>query len=174
MRIRRLQHEQGGASEINVTPLIDVVMCLIIFFLLVGKLSLDATIQLPGTEVGEADAARSITISVLAPDKSGQEPKVLVEGRPIAAGNAGLAEAIATAISAKNAAVPVIAGGAANSAKSAPGASESNASAAAGSSGIAVKLRADKALPYSAIDPVLQACAKAGLASVRLVTERPQ
>ena len=163
MRIRRLQHEQGGASEINVTPLIDVVMCLIIFFLLVGKLSLDATIKLPGTEVGEADAARSITISVLAPDKPGQEPKVLVEGRPTTGGQAGLAEAIAAAIKGKNTIAPVIAG--------APVVPES---AAMGSSGIVVKLRADKALPYSAIDPVLQACAKAGLASVRLVTERPQ
>ena len=166
MRIRRLQHEQGGASEINVTPLIDVVMCLIIFFLLVGKLSLDATIKLPGTEVGEADAARSITISVLAPDNPGSEPKVLVEGQPSAGGQAGLAEAISRAILSKNAAAVSAAGGAV-------------APAAAGisgptNSGIAVKLRADKALPYSAIDPVLQACAKAGLASVRLVTERPQ
>ena len=166
MRIRRLQHEQGGASEINVTPLIDVVMCLIIFFLLVGKLSLDATINLPGTELGEADAVRSITISVLAPDKPGSEPKVLVEGQPSAGGQAGLAEAILRAILSKNAAATGAVGAAVTPAAA--------GNIGIANSGIAVKLRADKALPYSAIDPVLQACAKAGLASVRLVTERPQ
>jgi biopolymer transport protein ExbD len=156
VRARRLRHhDQGVASELNVTPLIDVVMCLIIFFLLVGKLSLDAGIKLPGSGVGQNDAASSIIISIVAPTRPGSQPLVLINSQPV---EGELSEAIARAVRIK--VTPVLTG-------SATGGRGTDATA------IAVKVRADKELPYSAIDPVLQACAKAGLTSVRLVTERP-
>jgi biopolymer transport protein ExbD len=45
-----------SCGHINVTPMIDVVMCLIIFFLLVGRLVLDrrGEIDLPQTRSGES------------------------------------------------------------------------------------------------------------------------
>ena len=41
-------------GEVNVTPLIDVVMCLIIFYLMVGKLATDrkTPVTLPESAVG--------------------------------------------------------------------------------------------------------------------------
>src|SRR5262245_29295771 len=59
-RRRRIHHPFG---EINVTPLIDVVMCLIIFYLLVGKLATDRKVQikLPESTVG-AEAEPEVLI----------------------------------------------------------------------------------------------------------------
>lgn len=162
----------GGAAEINVTPLIDVVMCLIIFFLLVGKLSLDAAIDLPATGLGQVDQARAVVISILG---TAEKPVYLIDG--VTAPVATLAADLRRAIEAKGPVGPsglAMAGGVG----SVPGA---GSSAAAGGSAapittampVPVKVRADRALPYSAVDPVLKACAQAGLTSVRLVTERP-
>ncbi len=36
-----------------------------------------------------------------------------------------------------------------------------------------VHVRADRDLPYSAVEPILRAAAKAGIPGVRLATERP-
>ncbi|MEL6739543.1 MAG: biopolymer transporter ExbD [Planctomycetota bacterium] len=60
----------GGADigRINVTPLIDVVMCLIVFFLLVGQLALDrrGSDPLPRTLFGErAEPPEPVVVSVL-------------------------------------------------------------------------------------------------------------
>jgi biopolymer transport protein TolR len=53
MLLRRAHHESGHAG-INVTPLIDVVMCLIIFYLLVGQLATQryAPMKLPTAGAG--------------------------------------------------------------------------------------------------------------------------
>lgn len=75
------------AAHINVTPMIDVVMCLIIFFLLVGRLVLDrqAGIDLPETRVGEpiSDRADPIIISI---DARGG---VRLDGQSVEAGDVG-------------------------------------------------------------------------------------
>ena len=53
MRMRR-PASRSGVEEINVTPLIDVVMCLIIFYLLVGQLATQryAPMKLPTAGAG--------------------------------------------------------------------------------------------------------------------------
>ena len=59
--------KEGG---VNVTPLIDIVMCLIIFFMLVAKIGVttgaDATIQPPETILGVAikDLGNTLTLNV--------------------------------------------------------------------------------------------------------------
>jgi len=47
-------HQHPPTAKINVTPLIDVVMVLIIFYLIVGKLAAERQghVQLPSSAVG--------------------------------------------------------------------------------------------------------------------------
>jgi len=55
VRARRL-YQRGDVGKINVTPMIDVVMVLIIFFLLVGQLAAEklSIVDLPATERGRS------------------------------------------------------------------------------------------------------------------------
>src|SRR3954463_14917862 len=59
--------KEGG---VNVTPLIDVVMCLIIFFMLVAKIGVstgaDPTITIPATRLGKElkDPGQALTLNV--------------------------------------------------------------------------------------------------------------
>jgi biopolymer transport protein ExbD len=68
MRRRRMPEIKEGG--VNVTPLIDIVMCLIIFFMLVAKIGVttgaDATIQPPETILGVAikDLGNTLTLNV--------------------------------------------------------------------------------------------------------------
>ena len=54
MRIRSIISNEGTGARINVTPMIDVVMVLIVFYLLVGQLAMDrkAQIDLPKSMTG--------------------------------------------------------------------------------------------------------------------------
>ena len=58
-------------SEVNVTPLIDVIMCLIIFFMLVAKIGVstgsDAKVALPFTYLGKKidDMGNTITLNLV-------------------------------------------------------------------------------------------------------------
>ena len=66
-RTRMPEIREGG---VNVTPLIDIVMCLIIFFMLVAKIGVstgaDANIQIPETILGANidDMGNAITLNV--------------------------------------------------------------------------------------------------------------
>src|SRR5256885_3150126 len=68
MRARRMPDVKEGG--VNVTPLIDVVMCLIIFFMLVAKIGvaqgIDATIDLPASQLGQdlKDPGQALTLNV--------------------------------------------------------------------------------------------------------------
>ncbi|MFZ4575122.1 MAG: ExbD/TolR family protein [Phycisphaerales bacterium] len=77
--MRPVHHAPHG--RINVTPLIDVILCLIIFFLLVGKLAHDraAQVDLPASAGGTGNpGAPGLVVSIVAaPDSS---PKVLADG----------------------------------------------------------------------------------------------
>jgi biopolymer transport protein ExbD len=59
--------KEGG---VNVTPLIDIVMCLIIFFMLVAKIGVtrgvDAKIKLPDADIGNAikEMGQTITLNI--------------------------------------------------------------------------------------------------------------
>lgn len=82
--------QHASDRHINVTPLIDVVMCLIVFYLMVGQLALDrrGEVRLPRAE-GDAlreTADRAIIVSVL-------DGAVLVDGAERPAD--GVADAVA-------------------------------------------------------------------------------
>ncbi|QOI99931.1 MAG: biopolymer transporter ExbD [Phycisphaeraceae bacterium] len=65
MRRRRVGiPDGGGAGKINVTPLIDVVMVLIVFYLIVGRLATDQGRRVvpPATAVGDASAQGGVVI----------------------------------------------------------------------------------------------------------------
>ncbi len=81
---RRLLHAPHPFGDVNVTPLIDVVMCMIVFFLIVGKLVADqrAQLRLPETRSGSARAAQDVlVINVLA--NGGGEARVVVDNAPV-------------------------------------------------------------------------------------------
>jgi len=86
--VRTKPHTISAASKINVTPLIDVVMVLIIFYLLVGKLAADRTtaVSLPSSGIGFTDTSSTgVTISITQREtgpseiRVGEEPVTLSE-----------------------------------------------------------------------------------------------
>ncbi|MBX3359104.1 MAG: biopolymer transporter ExbD [Phycisphaeraceae bacterium] len=144
MRLRRRHLE---LEPINVTPLIDVVMCLIIFFLLVGKLASDRgqQVRLPETKVGEKVRATDpliVDVTTVDPGETawlGGAARVTVAGRDVRD-----ADALEAIIRGRLLDRPAT----------------------------AVEIRADRELSYGAVEPILRACGKAGAKSVRLATEK--
>ncbi|MCW5764452.1 MAG: biopolymer transporter ExbD [Phycisphaeraceae bacterium] len=150
MRRRVLSQPAGTLEAVNVTPMIDVVMCLIVFFLIVGKLAADTggTVRLPGSAAGLA-ATRPPALTILVgPPEGAERPtrwggvpaRVLVDGRAVtdeAALETLLRERLATL-----------------------------------EPGAPVQVRADRDMRYEAVEPVLRACGRAGLTNLRLATER--
>lgn len=144
MRLRTLHTNSGtSGAKLNVTPLIDVVMVLIIFYLLVGRMASDraAGVALPESRVGVGEqAARTLEVVVAASaDQSGgaQSSIMLIDNIPRT--QAQLEEEFA---------------------------------ALSRAGGGTVQIRADRRLPYAAVAPIVEACRRAGLPSVRLVTQR--
>jgi biopolymer transport protein ExbD len=133
-------HEVG---KVNVTPMIDVVMCLIIFYLLVGKLAMTNRVDnLPSSGSGSTANSASAVIVDIVETTGDDEPVISVDGTT---GDLAGLEAVLTARG----------GGT-------PGKA----------SGTEVQIRASKDLPYAKLAPVLAVCRRAGLTSVRLVAER--
>lgn len=161
MRRRSFGNPGHSAEAINVTPLIDVVMCLIVFFLIVGKLASDASaVRLPETAIGKLESAgKSVVVSIAKGDAPGSTPaadwggiqaRVFVDGQAVAGENelVGLLHDRAVAL------------------LKTVGKTESDIAA------VPVHVRADRDLPYAAVEPVLRAAAKAGVPGVRLATQR--
>lgn len=141
---RRFTLPVSHAGKINVTPLIDVVMCLIIFYLLVGRLAMDrqAGIKLPGSTIGVEDkGASSLIINVMMPEGSAAA-RVVIDGRTI--DDPTLKERLSLHAGASPESAPL------------------------------VQIRADRRLPYASVSPVLAACRDAGLKSVLLTTQREE
>lgn len=128
-------------GKINVTPLIDVVMCLIVFYLIVAKLASDrqAEVVLPSSRVGEEviEAATLVVNVAQAADGTGAA-RIIAEGRELSS------EELVVLLQSRREAGRL--------------------------SG--VQLRADRALPFASVQPVLRAAREAGLGSVTLVTSR--
>jgi biopolymer transport protein ExbD len=150
-------------EAINVTPLIDVVMCLIVFFLIVGKLAADATaVRLPASASGRAEsAAKAVVVSIAPALGAGAAPpgvfqlgevraRVWVDGQSVAG-----PEELETLIAQRARAVLSELGKDPASIAEAP-----------------LQIRGDRALPFAAVEPVLRSCAKLGIVGVRLATER--
>ena len=145
-------HSGGGHSpsgeSVNVTPLIDVVMVLIIFYLIVGRLAMDrsAPVALPRAGTGVVEQAqRPLLVTVaLARDPAPGAPVDAADARLILRDRFMTPEELTAALSAEREADPAL----------------------------IVQVRADRRLPFGAVAPVLDAARSAGLSSVRLVTER--
>jgi biopolymer transport protein ExbD len=154
---RRSRNTDHSFEAINVTPMIDVVMCLIIFFLLVGKLATDrsAALRLPQSKEGEAEkASDTLVVSVTrTPPPGATDTSTVPTGWP--------------------AAVPFVI-------------SEDRTLADAGSLErlvrtrllerplCVVQVRAERDLSYGSVQPVLSALARGGAKTVRLALERTQ
>lgn len=74
-----------GLSEearVNVTPLIDVVMCLIVFYLMVGHLVIVRRGQtdLPETRVGLTATRDTDPLAITVPGNDGDQTAVLIDG----------------------------------------------------------------------------------------------
>lgn len=132
--------------------MIDVVMCLIIFFLLVGKLATDrsAALRLPESSRGESEKAADVLVvsvtrnpaGVVASGRGGWPglvPTVLIEDRAMPDAGA-LERLVRTRLIERPNAV--------------------------------VQVRAERDLAYGAVQPVLSALARAGATTVRLALER--
>ena len=84
--MRRHHIPESHGNHPNVTPLIDIVMCLIIFFMLVAKIGVntgdDPSIAIPATVLGKdlADRGQALTLNVR--PGVGDDPMVtaIVEG----------------------------------------------------------------------------------------------
>src|SRR3954471_13706196 len=84
--MRRHHIPESHGNHPNVTPLIDIVMCLIVFFMLVAKIGVntgdDPSIAIPATVLGKelADRGQALTLNVR--PGLGEDPMVtaLVEG----------------------------------------------------------------------------------------------
>jgi biopolymer transport protein ExbD len=148
---RRARH--GGVfGEINVTPLIDVVMCLIIFYLMVGRLALQkrAEVQLPRSAIGAQAEPTVLVVNVLA---HGGEPagtpapgagpfatgQVIVESEPV-----GDEQALESLVRERLLADPQT----------------------------VVQIRAAQDLNFGVVSPVMRACTRGGAMNVRLATQR--
>src|SRR5262245_62672134 len=87
MRFRPL-HQHQPTGKINVTPLIDVVMVLIIFYLIVGKLAAERQghVLLPSSAVGaQVDTHDPVIVTIEAAESG--PPKILVNGHDVSAAN---------------------------------------------------------------------------------------
>lgn len=85
-----------GPPRVNVTPLIDVMMCLIVFFLVVGRLASRERpeVELPASRVGvEGERPEAIVLSI------GADGRVRLEGADAPGGL--LRERVARAIAAR-------------------------------------------------------------------------
>ena len=82
--MRRHHMPEMKEAGVNVTPLIDVVMCLIIFFILVAKIGvstgLDKKIDAPSTYLGVniTDLGNALALN-LYPKAGADEPQILVD-----------------------------------------------------------------------------------------------
>jgi biopolymer transport protein ExbD len=78
--------EPMHSNHVNVTPLIDVIMCLIIFFLLCGQFAKDEAkrVSLPVANLGqEIDKHGQLTINLVAKGEAGMQPEVFAGAQPV-------------------------------------------------------------------------------------------
>lgn len=86
--VRRRSMPEMREGGVNVTPLIDIVMCLIIFFMLVAKIGVatgaDETIVPPETLLGSRieDMGNTLTLNVRDPAKVEQDRAAAANERP--------------------------------------------------------------------------------------------
>ena len=142
---------------VNATPLIDVVMCLIIFFLLVGKLATDrgAAVRLPDSSRGHEESAATVLVVTITPLPAGAI--IANPADPRAGGFAGIGVAVE------------VDGQRIDDSKALESLVRAKLTQDAGAS---IQIRADRELSFAAVEPVLRSCGNAGAKSVRLAAEK--
>lgn len=130
-------------DHVNVTPLIDVVMCLIIFFLVCGRLAQQEagdTITIPtaqlGREINITDHRLTIAVAPAADAAASVSPMLVLNGTRL--------DALAVPDVLKK--------------------------AQAADASLQVIIRADEKTPYQFIAPLLDACATANISQVNFST----
>jgi len=140
----------GGPGEdtvapVNMTPLIDVVLCMIVFFLIVGRLAETqrSPMELPESISGRADMPQDSFVINIDPGgrdgDPGAGPIVMVDDEIV--GYAAVTSLLRARLS-----------------------REPN---------VVVQIRAPRDAPFGLVEPALDACAEAGVRDVRLATRRP-
>jgi biopolymer transport protein ExbD len=134
-------------DHVNVTPLIDVIMCLIIFFLVCGRLAAQESndkVVIPRATLGqEMSEQRDRFVINVVPNKTNAdptiEPSIFIRGQQI-----GINE-LAVYLQREKKDTP----------------------------DLKVILRADQSVSYQWIAPILAACSQADIKSVNFSTKRP-
>jgi biopolymer transport protein ExbD len=143
--MRRGSFQPMASHHVNVTPLIDVIMCLIIFFLLCGQFARDEAkrVSLPIADLGqEVDKEGRLLVNVVARPNAGPAaaPEIYAGTRQVTV--EGLAAFLRDE--------------------------------AARRADLKVMIRADQSLAYGAISPILAACAQANIQSVNFAIRKPE
>jgi biopolymer transport protein ExbD len=131
----------GGSVTFNMTPMIDVVFLLIIFFLVsshLAKQEAQMELPLPVAESGSTPddvQTQRITVNVL------RDGSLLLAGKPVR--DEELQQRLATAIAARG-------------------------------RDLEVRIRSDRAVEYRRVEPILIACARAGIWNVAFAVYRPE
>jgi len=131
-------------------------MCLIIFFLIVGKLSSDRglAVRLPGAIRGVDESSPAVMIVTVAQ----------LAGAPAAIADLSTGwKAFGVTVQADGEAMP--------DGKALESAVRGRLSLAPA---LSIQIRADRDLPFGAVEPVLRSCGQAGAKSVRFAAEREQ
>jgi biopolymer transport protein ExbD len=142
--------KEGG---VNVTPLIDIVMCMIIFFMLVARIGVstgaDSTIAVPDTVRGSRidDLGNTLTLNVRADSKGNPLVTVLSHGEFTAV---GVEES--------------------RNGKTVNPLADLLRECRKRNSDFKVIIRADREMPYQCLEPVLLACTQAEVGSVNFNT----
>jgi biopolymer transport protein ExbD len=89
MRRRSLVPKLSDVGHVNVTPMIDVVMCLIVFYLIVGKLAQDqrSNIPLPVSRTGSVEKSSDPLVINVVPGRAGEPARIVIDTREIAPGD---------------------------------------------------------------------------------------
>lgn len=100
----RLGGDDEGMTEINILPLVDIILVVLIIFMVTTSYIVSPSIKvnLPDAATGDATAPSSLAISVL------EDGSLLLDGAPVT--EAGLREAVRTAKAGSKEVVCLIAG----------------------------------------------------------------
>lgn len=81
MRRRSIIPPSEPATAVNATPLIDVVLCMIVFFLIVGKLAATrrTPMNLPDSASGAPEMPPDSFVINIVPSDAGRPPSVVIE-----------------------------------------------------------------------------------------------
>ena len=158
-------------NEVNVTPLIDVIMCLIIFFMLVAKIGVATgakKMDLPYSYLGKKieDMGNTFTLNVL---PFGEEAMKAKNPAPGDLPRAIEQMQVSALVDNVDKDLPIQAGTAAN--PTYPLRETLKAMKLVHGDKLKVIIRADADLPYTQVQPVLMECENAGAQNVNFTTQ---